>query len=143
MDQNSIAPTETTFNHLDELLPPKIHLSPVPPDQKIRLYEIAHGRANDKADKVVCAGTKPAAEPVPDNLLALASKDAGWKGWGEIPYEGYKCLRSWMEEVHPGTSSRIMSYIIGLDSLKAISLEKLHLYATGMRRHSFENIWFI
>lgn len=26
------------------------------------------------ADKVVCAGAKPAAEPVPDNLLALASK---------------------------------------------------------------------
>ena len=26
------------------------------------------------ADKVVCAGAKPAAEPVPDSLLALASK---------------------------------------------------------------------
>lgn len=30
-----------------------------------------------------------------------------------------------MEEVHPGTSSRVMSYIIGLDSLKAISLENI------------------
>ncbi|PWA82820.1 hypothetical protein CTI12_AA175070 [Artemisia annua] len=93
------------------------------------------------ADKVVCAGAKPAAEPIPDNLLALASKDAGWKGWGEISYGGYKCVerakaaeflvRSWMEEVHPGTSSRIMSYIIGLDSLKAISLENITFMPSG------------
>lgn len=30
-----------------------------------------------------------------------------------------------MEEVHPGTSTSIMSYIIGVDSLKAISLDNM------------------
>nr|XP_043620740.1 uncharacterized protein LOC122592548 isoform X2 [Erigeron canadensis] len=87
------------------------------------------------ANKVVGSGAKPAVVSVPENLLALASKDAGWKGWGEISYGGYKCVerakaaeflvRSWMEEVHPGTSNRIVSYIIGLDSLKAISLDNI------------------
>lgn len=86
-------------------------------------------------NKILCAGAKPAAASVPDDLLALASKDSGWKGWGEISYGGYKCVerakaaeflvRSWMEEVHPGTSSRIMSYIIGVDSLKAIEVDNI------------------
>ncbi|GKD30319.1 hypothetical protein Tco_1241097, partial [Tanacetum coccineum] len=34
------------------LLPPEIHLSPAPSDQKIRLYEIAHGRAVDKGNNI-------------------------------------------------------------------------------------------
>ncbi|XP_022035811.1 uncharacterized protein LOC110937671 isoform X1 [Helianthus annuus] len=94
-------------------------------------------------DKVVCTGAKPAATSVPDNLLALASKEAGWKGWGEISYGGYKCVerakaaeylvKSWMEEVCPGTSARIMSYIIGLDSLKATSLENYTLVTNDIR----------
>ncbi|XP_071717729.1 uncharacterized protein [Rutidosis leptorrhynchoides] len=87
------------------------------------------------SDKVVVTGAKPAAASVPDNLLGLASKDAGWKGWGEISYGGFKCVerakaaeflvRSWMEEIHPGTNDCIVSYIIGLDSLKAISLDNI------------------
>ncbi|KAI3800511.1 hypothetical protein L1987_28602 [Smallanthus sonchifolius] len=94
-------------------------------------------------NRVVCTGAKPAAISVPDNLLALASKDAGWKGWGEISYGGYKCVerakaaeflvKSWMEEVYPGTSARIMSYVIGLDSLKAISLENITLVTNDIR----------
>ncbi|KAI7745124.1 hypothetical protein M8C21_003763, partial [Ambrosia artemisiifolia] len=66
-----------------------------------------------------------------------------WNGWEEISYGGYKCLerakaaeflvRSWMEEVCPGTSARIMSYIIGLDSLKAISLEDTTLMTKDIR----------
>jgi len=31
-------------------------------------------------------------------------------------------VRSWVEEVHPGINDRIISYIIGLDSLKATSI---------------------
>ncbi|KAL6981926.1 hypothetical protein U1Q18_023544 [Sarracenia purpurea var. burkii] len=59
--------------------------------------------------------------------------DCGWRGWGEISYGGYQCVkraeaaeflvRSWMEEAYPGTSDRIISYIIGLDSLKATSID--------------------
>ncbi|KAL8192381.1 hypothetical protein R6Q57_027566 [Mikania cordata] len=95
------------------------------------------------ADRVVCTGAKPAATSVPENLLALASKDAGWKGWGEISYGGYKCVerakaaeflvKSWMEEVYPGTNTRIISYIIGLDSLKAVSLEYMTLVTKDIR----------
>ncbi|KAL7593529.1 hypothetical protein Lser_V15G31633 [Lactuca serriola] len=88
-------------------------------------------------NKIGCDGAKPGAISAPDNLLALGSKDCGWKGWGEISYGGYKCIerakaaeflvRSWMEEVHPGSSKCIMSYIIGVDSLKAkaIRLENI------------------
>ncbi|ONI23008.1 hypothetical protein PRUPE_2G164100 [Prunus persica] len=82
--------------------------------------------------KVLCAGAKPSAVSVPDKLLRLVPKDYGWKGWGEISYGGYECVkrakaaeflvRSWMEEVIPGVSSHVVSYIIGLDSLKATSL---------------------
>ncbi|XP_076948687.1 uncharacterized protein LOC143621039 [Bidens hawaiensis] len=94
-------------------------------------------------DKVACTGAKPAATSVPDNLLALASKEAGWKGWGEISYGGYKCVerakaaeylvKAWMEEVYPGTSACIMSYIIGLDSLKTTSLENITLATIDIR----------
>nr|GMC84734.1 uncharacterized protein LOC109171624 isoform X2 [Ipomoea batatas] len=35
----------------------------------------------------------------------------------------YYQVRSWMEEVYPGVNKHIISYIIGLDSLKAISMD--------------------
>ncbi|PRQ57961.1 putative acyclic terpene utilization [Rosa chinensis] len=79
--------------------------------------------------KVLCAGAKPSAVSVPDKLLLL---DIGWKGWGEISYGGFECVkrakiaeflvRSWMEEVIPDVSSHVVSYIVGLDSLKASGL---------------------
>ncbi|KAM3378698.1 hypothetical protein P3S68_011111 [Capsicum galapagoense] len=85
------------------------------------------------SSKVLCAGAKPSAS-APSKLLLLASKDKGWKGWGEISYGGYQCVkrakaadflvRSWMEEVCPGISKHIVSYIIGLDSLKAASIDE-------------------
>ncbi|KAM7476401.1 hypothetical protein LguiB_023644 [Lonicera macranthoides] len=84
-------------------------------------------------DKVLCAGTKPSAALVPNKFLMLAPKDKGWKGWGEISYGGYECVerakaaeflvRSWMEEVYPGVKNCIISYIIGLDSLKATNID--------------------
>ncbi|XP_051130885.1 uncharacterized protein LOC127251285 [Andrographis paniculata] len=79
--------------------------------------------------RVLCSGAKPSSESVPKKLLLLRSKDCGWKGWGEISYGGLKSIqrakaaeflvRSWMEESYPGTSSLIISYIIGMDSIKA------------------------
>ncbi|XP_062000698.1 uncharacterized protein LOC133717943 isoform X1 [Rosa rugosa] len=82
--------------------------------------------------KVLCAGAKPSAVSVPDKLLRLVPKDYGWKGWGEISYGGFECVkrakiaeflvRSWMEEVIPDVSSHVVSYIVGLDSLKATGL---------------------
>lgn len=82
-------------------------------------------------NKVLCIGAKASADSVPDKLLQLVPKDCGWKGWGEISYGGYECVkrakaaeflvRSWMEEVFPGVSDHILSYVIGLDSLKAAS----------------------
>ncbi|KAL5565607.1 hypothetical protein UlMin_028771 [Ulmus minor] len=82
--------------------------------------------------KVLCVGAKPSAGLVPDKLLQLIPKDCGWKGWGEISYGGYKCVkrakaaeflvRSWIEEALPGISNRVVSYIIGVDSLKATSI---------------------
>ncbi|XP_062154269.1 uncharacterized protein LOC133862458 [Alnus glutinosa] len=83
--------------------------------------------------KVLCAGAKPSAASVPNKLLQLVPKDCGWKGWGEISYGGSVCVkrakaaeflvRSWVEEVYPGVSRHILSYIIGLDSLKATSID--------------------
>ncbi|XWS77071.1 hypothetical protein CRYUN_Cryun01aG0231000 [Craigia yunnanensis] len=83
--------------------------------------------------KVLCIGATPSAHPVPDKLLQLVPKDCGWKGWGEISYGGYECVkrakaaeflvRSWLEEVFPGVSCCVLSYVIGLDSLKATSIE--------------------
>ncbi|XP_050387812.1 uncharacterized protein LOC126804087 isoform X2 [Argentina anserina] len=82
--------------------------------------------------KVLCAGAKPSVVSVPDKLLRLVPKDYGWKGWGEISYGGYECVkrakaaeflvRSWMEEVIPDGSGHVLSYIVGLDSLKATGL---------------------
>uniref|UniRef100_A0A6N2L8A6 Uncharacterized protein n=1 Tax=Salix viminalis TaxID=40686 RepID=A0A6N2L8A6_SALVM len=58
--------------------------------------------------------------------------ECGWKGWGEISYGGYECVkrakaaeylvRSWMEEVFPGVSCNLASYIIGLDSLRTTNI---------------------
>lgn len=81
--------------------------------------------------RVLCSGAKPSTTSVPDKLLQLVPKDCGWKGWGEISYGGYKCVerakaaeylvRSWMEEIFTGLHDHIVSYIIGYDSLKAVS----------------------
>ncbi|XP_027334282.1 uncharacterized protein LOC113848989 isoform X2 [Abrus precatorius] len=83
------------------------------------------------SSKVLCLGAKPSTISVPDKLLQLVPQDCGWKGWGEISYGGYECIkrakaaeylvRSWMEEIFPGLNHHILSYIIGFDSLKATS----------------------
>ncbi|KHN04652.1 hypothetical protein glysoja_021951 [Glycine soja] len=83
------------------------------------------------SSRVCCHGAKPSTISVPDKLLQLVPQDCGWKGWGEISYGGYECVkrakaaeylvRSWMEEIFPGLNHRILSYIIGFDSLKATS----------------------
>ncbi|OMP00439.1 hypothetical protein COLO4_12678 [Corchorus olitorius] len=85
------------------------------------------------SSKVLCIGAKSSALPVPEKLLQLVPKVCGWKGWGEISYGGYECVkrakaaeflvRSWMEEVFPGVSCSVLSYMIGLDSLKASSVD--------------------
>ncbi|XP_071937230.1 uncharacterized protein [Coffea arabica] len=99
----------------------------ITPDVVINLQDVSFQPLSDC--KVLCSGAKPSAEPLPDKLLLLASK--GWKGWGEISYGGHKCVeranaaehlvRSWMEETYPGVNNNIISYIIGLDSLRANS----------------------
>ncbi|XP_064962308.1 uncharacterized protein LOC135585889 isoform X1 [Musa acuminata AAA Group] len=80
-------------------------------------------------DKVLCYGAKPSSVQFPDKLLQLVPVDCGWKGWGEISYGGFGCIRraeaaeylvrSWVEEVYPGIGDCIKSYIVGHDSLKA------------------------
>ncbi|KAI4364742.1 hypothetical protein MLD38_020797 [Melastoma candidum] len=87
-------------------------------------------------NKVLCLGAKPSTEPVPAQLLQLVPKDAGWKGWGEISYCGFEAVsraqaaeflvKSWLEETFPGLNDHILSYIIGLDSLKATVINKPH-----------------
>ncbi|GLT60667.1 hypothetical protein SLA2020_334240 [Shorea laevis] len=87
------------------------------------------------SSKVLCLGAKPSAKPFPEKLLQLVPKDCGWKGWGEISYGGYQCVkrakaaellvRSWMEEILPGVSFCIVSYIIGFDSLKVTSIDNI------------------
>lgn len=42
-------------------------------------------------------------------------------------------VRCWMEESYPGINSRIISYIIGLDSLKAVSSDSITSIAAGCR----------
>lgn len=49
-DQSNIVPLETTSIHLNGFLPPEIHLSPAPSGQKVRLYDVVHGRAGDKGN---------------------------------------------------------------------------------------------
>uniref|UniRef100_A0ACD5UN75 Uncharacterized protein n=1 Tax=Avena sativa TaxID=4498 RepID=A0ACD5UN75_AVESA len=88
-------------------------------------------------DKVHCKGAKPSNPCRPEKLLQLFPTESGWKGWGEISYGGQECLRraqaaeylvrSWMDERYPGINEKIVAYIMGYDSLKAI----------GGNKHSF------
>ncbi|KAL8139185.1 hypothetical protein V2J09_005186 [Rumex salicifolius] len=94
-------------------------------------------------NKVLCTGAKPSTKSAPETLLQLVMKDSGWKGWGEISYGGSECVkraqaaeflvRSWMEEVCPGVSNRILSYIIGVDSLKTMTYEDSHTTTVDYR----------
>ncbi|GJN07530.1 hypothetical protein PR202_ga25369 [Eleusine coracana subsp. coracana] len=80
-------------------------------------------------DKVHCRGAKPSNTCRPEKLLQLYPTEGGWKGWGEISYGGHQCLmraqaaeyliRSWMDERYPGIDGKIVSYVMGYDSLKA------------------------
>ncbi|CAK9180063.1 unnamed protein product [Ilex paraguariensis] len=113
----------------------------ITPDVIIDFRDVSFKSLSD--NKVLCAGAKPSVPPVPDKFLMLASKDLGWKGWGEISYGGYECVkrakaaeflvRSWMEEIYPGVNKHITSYIIGLDSLKAISSDKSSSFPEDIR----------
>ncbi|RWR91899.1 hypothetical protein CKAN_02107700 [Cinnamomum micranthum f. kanehirae] len=102
----------------------------ITPDVIIDFRDVSfHSISNDR---VLCVGAKPSVHCFPEKLLQLVPKDRGWKGWGEISYGGYGCIRrakvaellvkSWLEEVLPGVNDRVISYIIGLDSLKATNL---------------------
>ncbi|KAF4386738.1 hypothetical protein F8388_006693 [Cannabis sativa] len=115
----------------------------VTPDVIIDLQNVSFSPLS--SCKVLCAGAESSAGLVPEKLLQLIPKDCGWKGWGEISYGGYECVkraeaaeflvdmfqdfataiyvRSWLEEILPGISSSVFSYIIGLDSLKATSID--------------------
>ncbi|KAM0867102.1 hypothetical protein ACQ4PT_042223 [Festuca glaucescens] len=85
-------------------------------------------------DKVHCKGAKPSNPCRPEKLLQLFPNESGWKGWGEISYGGQECLRraqaaeylvrSWMDERYPGIEEKIVAYIMGYDSLKAIGGNK-------------------
>ncbi|KAF0907809.1 hypothetical protein E2562_020878 [Oryza meyeriana var. granulata] len=85
-------------------------------------------------DKVHCKGAKPSNPCRPKKLLQLLPTESGWKGWGEISYGGQECLkrahaaeylvRSWMDETYPGIEEKIISYVMGYDSLKAIGDNK-------------------
>lgn len=85
-------------------------------------------------DKVHCKGAKPSNPCQPEKLLGLFPTESGWKGWGEISYGGQECLRraqaaeylvrSWMDERYPSIEEKIVAYIMGYDSLKAIGGNK-------------------
>ncbi|KAL2892265.1 Serine/threonine-protein kinase mTOR [Bienertia sinuspersici] len=95
------------------------------------------------SSKILCTGAKPSASSTPEKLLQLVPKESGWKGWGEISYGGYECVkraraaeylvRSWMEESYPGINTCIISYIIGRDSLKAICNQSIASVEAGCR----------
>ncbi|KAH9329892.1 hypothetical protein KI387_002000, partial [Taxus chinensis] len=88
-------------------------------------------------DLILAEGAKPNLQECPERLLQLVPQECGWKGWGEISYGGLGCVkrataadylvRSWMEKMHPGAQDRIISYIIGIDSLQAHSVCSLPL----------------
>ncbi|XP_072984192.1 uncharacterized protein [Typha latifolia] len=98
----------------------------ITPDVVIDLRNVYFCQLSD--DKVLCNGAKTSNVHIPEKLLQLVPMDCGWKGWGEISYGGCGCLRraqaaeylvrSWMDEVFPGVKDRIVSYIVGHDSLK-------------------------
>ncbi|XP_034578383.1 uncharacterized protein [Setaria viridis] len=85
-------------------------------------------------DKVHCEGAKPSDACRPEKLLQLSPTEGGWKGWGEISYGGHQCLkraqaaeylvRSWIGERYPDIDEKIVSYIMGYDSLKAVGGDK-------------------
>ncbi|KAK3015994.1 hypothetical protein RJ639_005941, partial [Escallonia herrerae] len=103
----------------------------VTPDVVIDIHDVSFLSLSNS--EVLCAGAKPSAISVPEKLLLLAPKDLGWRGWGEISYGGYACVerakaaeflvRSWMEEIYPGLNNCVISYIMGLDSVKATSID--------------------
>ncbi|KAK1267622.1 hypothetical protein QJS04_geneDACA000460 [Acorus gramineus] len=104
----------------------------VTPDMVIDFRDVTfHSISNDK---VLCSGAKSSDVCFPDKLLQMVPKECGWKAWGEISYGGYGCVqraeaadflvRSWMEEAFPGVGDQIISYIVGLDSLKVIDTNK-------------------
>lgn len=113
----------------------------VTPDVIIDICDVAFKPLS--RNKVLCMGAKPSATSRPEKLLQLVPKECGWKGWGEISYGGYECVkramaaeylvRSWMEELNPGINSCIVSYIIGLDSLKASSYQSVTSIDAGCR----------
>ncbi|KAG8080681.1 hypothetical protein GUJ93_ZPchr0007g4932 [Zizania palustris] len=100
----------------------------VTPDLVVDFCEVRFHQISK--DKVQCKGAKPSNPSRPEKLLQLLPTESGWKGWGEISYGGQECLkrahaaeylvRSWMEETYPGIEEKIVSYIMGYDSLKAI-----------------------
>ncbi|XP_022975426.1 uncharacterized protein LOC111474742 isoform X2 [Cucurbita maxima] len=116
----------------------------ITPDLVVDLSNVSF--CSISSSKVFCSGAKPSIQVVPEKLLQLAPKDCGWKGWGEISYGGRECVlrakaaeylvRSWMEEVLYGVNQHIVSYIIGLDSLKASinssSVEDIRLRMDGL-----------
>ncbi|KAF9600016.1 hypothetical protein IFM89_002489 [Coptis chinensis] len=107
----------------------------ITPDVVIDVTDVSFDALSN--DKVLCVGAKPSKVCTPDKLLQLVPQDCGWKGWGEISYGGYECVkraeaaeflvRSWMEELFPSINRHIVSYIIGLDSLKATSFNEVNL----------------
>ncbi|KAH0866658.1 hypothetical protein HID58_083869 [Brassica napus] len=112
---------------LYEIADPSAYITP---DVVIDIQDVSFRPLSDC--KVQCIGAKPSANTsVPEKLLRLIPKECGWKGWGEISYGGHGSIqrakaseflvRSWMEETVPGVDNCIISYVIGLDSLKAAS----------------------
>lgn len=110
------------------------------------------------SSRVLCSGAKPSIQGVPGKLLQLAPKDCGWKGWGEISYGGRECVlrakaaeylvRSWMEEQLIGINQHIVSYTIGLDSLKASSnssnsVEDIRLRMDGLFKQKEHALLFV
>ncbi|KAI3449179.1 hypothetical protein Pfo_005844 [Paulownia fortunei] len=105
----------------------------ITPDVIVDIQDVTFQPLSDS--KVLCSGAKPSLESIPQKLLLLRSKDSGWKGWGEISYGGYEStqrakaaeflVRAWMEELYPGISNNIISYIIGLDSLKTTCISDI------------------
>lgn len=112
---------------LYEIADPSAYITP---DVVIDIQDVSFLPLSDC--KIQCSGAKPSANTsVPEKLLRLIPKECGWKGWGEISYGGHgsiqrakaseRLVRSWMEETIPGVNRCILSYVIGLDSLKARS----------------------
>ncbi|KAK9757974.1 hypothetical protein RND81_01G198000 [Saponaria officinalis] len=105
----------------------------ITPDVVIDIQDVTFKTIS--SNQVYCVGAKPSVTPTPEKLLQLVPTESGWKGWGEISYGGHHCVkrarlaeylvRSWMEETYPGINTCIVSYIIGLDSLKVASSETI------------------